>query len=107
MYAVRSAADNGDVVECLLQAKADPNATDIHGRTALHYAAQSGFEQCVRSLLAAEANMTIKDEDDKTALDYGASYPSIVELLSPVLPPPPPPQPKKQLITIPQLPKQP
>jgi ankyrin repeat protein len=63
------AVARGDVelVQALLEAKADPEARDHDGRTALHRAAESGATDVIRALLAAGA--------DVNALDHRGVYP--------------------------------
>jgi hypothetical protein len=64
-----------EIVEVLLKAKADVNARDTNGLTALHYAAMSGNGMLVRLLIANGAIPSLKDNNDRTAEDvarYGA-----------------------------------
>jgi len=51
---------HANIVQELLQNKASPNTTTESGATPLLYAAKSGNEECVRLLLAAGADQTIR-----------------------------------------------
>jgi ankyrin repeat protein len=59
---------DGDRVQQLLRAAADPNAQDDNGWTALHFAAQARCVSCVRALLAAGARVDLRDGDGNTPL---------------------------------------
>jgi ankyrin repeat protein len=48
---------------------ADPNVREQAGYTALHAAAQNGDLDTIRALLLGGADLTLKSEDGKTALD--------------------------------------
>lgn len=63
----------GGVVDLLLSAKADPNATDSGKRTALHLAATEGRLHAVTSLLSHKARGRAKDTDGCTPLHYAAA----------------------------------
>jgi ankyrin repeat protein len=65
-----NAAGKGDLarVKALLDAKADVNAKDTDGGTALTYASQNGHLEVVQALLANGANVNAKMIDDETAL---------------------------------------
>ncbi len=64
---------NGDVIACLLNAGANPNALDQHGNTPLHQLAQqhyqslTRFQSCVNALLRAGADPLIKNNKGLTA----------------------------------------
>lgn len=74
-----------DVLEALLRdvLGLDLNARDKKGKTALHWAAESGLAVCARLLLAAGADIKAQDSKNYTAL-YKASafgHASIVEMI--------------------------
>lgn len=62
-----AASNSAEIVGRLLQAGADPNATQAHGYTALHSAASQGNNDMVRVLLAAGARKEQTTEAGKTA----------------------------------------
>ena len=78
--AVKSAID-------LISAGADPNQTDSHGLTALHFAARIGDESSCLELLKKRANVNFQHRSPEyigpTPLHYAANYeqPRIVEIL--------------------------
>jgi hypothetical protein len=83
---LHNAAKNGDEAEVdrlLLQADADPNATDQHGHTPLHKAAKHGHKAIVTKLLRKGADPHIKDNDRYTPrnLAYVFFEDAIAELL--------------------------
>lgn len=65
------AVENQDIdfIEFLLSKKADINNTDGQGRTPLFWASYSGYSDVVRYLIDQGANVNIKNQDGKTALD--------------------------------------
>jgi hypothetical protein len=71
------------VVQQLLEAKADVEAKDNDGQTALHWAARSSHEVMVRLLLEAKANVEAKDNNGQTALHLAArnGHEAVVRLL--------------------------
>jgi ankyrin repeat protein len=71
LRALHSAAAGGscEIVERLLQAGADVNASHQGGHTPLHAAAGAGRLDMVRALLAHGADPTAKTEEGKTAFE--------------------------------------
>ncbi|KAI9915380.1 hypothetical protein PsorP6_006992 [Peronosclerospora sorghi] len=69
------AAVNGaqEVVDLLLEARADPNFQDARGRSPLHWAARLSKLSVVRALLEAGADPNLLDGDDRTPLLCAAS----------------------------------
>ena len=63
------AGNHDEVVEVLLAAGADVNATQRHGYTPLHGAAQNGSDRSVDRLLAAGADAQARNDDGRTAAD--------------------------------------
>lgn len=61
---------NGDhsLVRGMLEARADVNASNIHGRTPLHHAVKNEHAAVVKVLLAARATPNMKDKFGKTPL---------------------------------------
>ena len=62
-----------DIVQMLLQAKANPNLHNETGFTALFLAAMNGYSDIVQQLLECGANPNISDRDGSTPL-YAAVY---------------------------------
>jgi ankyrin repeat protein len=62
-----------DAVRQLLAAAADPNARDLHGATALMFAAFLGRAAIVQMLLDKGADAQVKDRSGNTALTYATS----------------------------------
>jgi len=58
-----------EAIKLLLDAGVDVNAVDGRGQTALHGAAEKGFDQVVKFLAANGAKLDIKDKQGKTSLD--------------------------------------
>lgn len=58
------------LVKLLLEKKANPNATDANGITALSLAVQFKNTELVKMLLDYKADKTIKDKKGKTAFEY-------------------------------------
>jgi ankyrin repeat protein len=71
------------VVRLLLKYKADINARDNDGRTALHRAAEKGHKGVVWLLLEHNANVNAEDTDRRTALYMAADkgHEAVVRLL--------------------------
>ena len=80
------AVENNDLckVRELLNEGGDVNANLLHsGWTALHCAAQRGYKEMARLLLAFNANVNAKTNSDKTPLHIAAmnGYTELAELL--------------------------
>lgn len=59
------------VVELLIQRGAEVDRVELsHGWTALIWAAKRGHEESVRVLLKYSANHSVKDDENKTAMQY-------------------------------------
>lgn len=71
---------NYEVMQALIDAKADVTATDDNDSTALHLAAQGSIPKGVQMLLDAKIDVAAQDKDGNTAL-HGASRSEIIELL--------------------------
>jgi len=56
----------------LLDRKANVNASDNSGKTALHIAAQYGYLNAVITCLTYGADVNLKNVDNKTALKYAS-----------------------------------
>lgn len=71
-----SAAEGGkeDIVQLLLEHKADLGAKDEQNRTALHLAAEAGHEQVVSLLLEKGADPNLKATDGSTPLWRAAKF---------------------------------
>jgi ankyrin repeat protein len=64
------AAKSGNVaaVKEALARGFDPNERDDRGQTALHWASKEGYDDIVRSLIAAKADVNAADAHDVTPL---------------------------------------
>ena len=58
----------------LLKHEPDVNLQDQYGYTALHWAAMNRRADFVKPLMAAGANIAIKDKQNRTPLDYAIQY---------------------------------
>ena len=67
-YAVESG--NMEIVQLLVEAKADVNAKDVAEETPLHYAAQAGKIKLVQFLIEAGADVNAKAERGRTLLHF-------------------------------------
>ncbi len=65
----KTEAEAVESITLLLQAGVDVNATDSNGRTALHGAAQKGYDQVVRFLASKGGTLDVKDRRGFTPLD--------------------------------------
>jgi len=96
----------GEIIEELLAERENLNAQDDHGRTALHQAAEGGYEHAIELLLRKGADPTILDDDMHTAADLAPpglqqlfpgradpapAAPPVVRELPPYAPDPDPP----------------
>jgi len=79
-----TAGNHDDVVAVLIDAGADVNATQRHGWTPLHGAAQNGSLASVERLLAAGADPAARNDDGTSAIDLAqaAGHEAIVARLS-------------------------
>ena len=68
MHAVLAAKSDPDIVRLLIDRGADVNAADKKGWTALHFAAQAGNAELVRTLLESGAKPDPRDSDGATPL---------------------------------------
>ena len=66
---LKTEAETIETITLLLQAGADVNALDSNGRTALHGAAQKGFDRVVGFLAGRGARLDTKDRRGLTPLD--------------------------------------
>jgi len=71
------------MVNALLTARADVNAKNNSGETALVWASHNGHAKVVKALLAARADVNAKANDGRTALKIAraAGYTRTVNLL--------------------------
>ena len=80
-----AAVSNGhsSAVKALVSAGADMDATDAHGRTALHHAISWRDEKSARLLVKKGARFDIPDDTGKTAGEMAASagMESVIELM--------------------------
>ena len=68
-----------------LRHKADPNIRNAQGWTALHYASRWGMLETCKMLVAAKADIDIRDRVGRTCIDIleskNIAYPEVYELL--------------------------
>jgi|GEM_PF-5919147 len=76
-------AHNQNVITLLLAKGAQIDAQCKYKETALMYASENGYDQCVISLIANEANINIRNANNKTALMIAVNYnhPTTVTIL--------------------------
>ena len=72
MKAVECGDDFAPIVKLLIEKGADVNKCNKWGMTALHLAAYLGYENLVRELVAAGAEIDLEDSLAKTPLDYAS-----------------------------------
>lgn len=77
---IHTVADS-EAVRLLVNAKANVNLADAKGRTALHYASESGMTDIVKVLMEADADPKVVDSAGKTPLAV-ANGESVVFLLA-------------------------
>jgi ankyrin repeat protein len=65
---------NNRVIELLLEAGVDPDATDSEGNTGLHHAALNCRILTVRSLLNSGASVSVRNRSGNTPLHYAAAW---------------------------------
>jgi ankyrin repeat protein len=83
MYA--ASGSNHETVRVLLEAGADPNIRDkVEQFTALMFAAAEGQLEVVQTLLDHRADVTLRDVDGDTALDFASQngHSDVARLLS-------------------------
>jgi len=75
--------NQAELVKLLLEKKANPDATDANGTTALSLAVQFKNSELVKLLVDHKADKTIKDNKGKTAFEYAvfSQNESIINLL--------------------------
>ncbi len=66
---VKAETDVIEAIRICLNAGVDVNAAEAQGRTALHGAAQKGYDQVVRFLAEHGAKLDVKDRQGRTPLD--------------------------------------
>jgi ankyrin repeat protein len=74
VYPLHHACSNGrlqDVEGCLRERDVDVNARDHQGRVPLHEASRKGHLHVVRALLAAQAQVDVKDMKQKSRTALG------------------------------------
>ena len=65
---------NDHLVSVLLKYNANPNKQDLQGETAMHYAVLFKKYDIIKLLKEAKADFTIKNNVEKSALDFAISY---------------------------------
>lgn len=74
---------NVEIVQMLLENKANPNITDSNGTTALMYATMFRSYDLARLLMKADANPDTKDNRGNSAIDYAilANDDKLIEII--------------------------
>src|SRR5690606_23814801 len=70
-----AAIGSTEIVDTLLQAGADINATNTLKQTALHWAAVKGNETVARNLIKAGADITLVNDQNETPLEVAKRAP--------------------------------
>ena len=65
---------NDHLVTVLLKYNANANKQDLQGETAMHYAVLFKKYDIIKLLKEAKADFTIKNNVEKSALDFAISY---------------------------------
>lgn len=76
--------NNTELATLLIKKKANINATDPNGTSALHYAVMFDLEDITKLLVLANANTTLKDNRGNSAMDYAKikGNSKIIEILN-------------------------
>jgi hypothetical protein len=76
---------NTELVKLLLKKKANPNAVDQNGSTALHFSVIFSYDEIIELLMLAKADASLKDNRGNSALDYAriTDNKKIIQLLNP------------------------
>ena len=70
MFAVANPLADTQILQMLLEKKANLNAVDNNGKSVLMYAVQGGDIGKVKILLKAGAKLDVKTSDGKTIMDF-------------------------------------
>lgn len=60
---------NREIVRCLIDAKANPNISDMYGRTSLHYAVAVQNQEITKIILGAGGDLDAADKKGRTPAD--------------------------------------
>lgn len=74
-----------EIVEKLLERKAEVNAASARGTTALMAAARAGRLDIVKALLQAGADVLSKDQSGRTVIQHASKHPEVRKLLEDVI----------------------
>ena len=72
----KTEAQGIEAIKLLVAAGADINAKTPQGQTAIHVAAQWGYNAMVKALAERGADLTVKDADGHSAVDYATGIPN-------------------------------